>query len=172
MNRNLHYALDMPNRIRADQTSSSEETRIYRSRPKGFFLLLILLAGSGFGIYQIGSNPSFWGGYVYVVGSIVAFVGVANYYLGPRKAQLIVSKDGIQNEQGFYRSWKDITYAEVQYLRKGDSTHHYLEYGYTLGEKTSKFRTDIGSWDINPKQLEKLLEEYEQQYQSSRFMGN
>lgn len=164
----------MPNRIRAEQTapSSAEETRIYKSRPKGFFMLLIMLAGAGFGIYQIVTDPIYWGGYVYLVGSIVAFIGVANYYFGPRKEQLILSKEGIQNEQGFYRSWEDITYAEVQYIRKGDSTHHYFEYGYNLGLKTAKFRTEIGSWDINPQQLEKLLDEYEQQYQSSRFIGN
>ncbi len=164
----------MPNRIHAEQASPSaaDETRIYKSRPKGFFMLLILLAGAGFGIQQILNDPSYWGGYVYLVGSIVAIIGVANYYFGPRKAQLVLSKEGLQNEQEFYRSWKDISYAEVQYIRKGDSTYYYLEYGYSLGHKTSKFRTEISSWDISPKQLEKLLKEYEEQYQSSRFMGN
>ncbi|MBX2872467.1 MAG: hypothetical protein KTR30_10220 [Saprospiraceae bacterium] len=164
----------MPNRVRPDQSlsASPEETRIYQSRPKGIFLLLVLLAGAGFGIYQIAIKPDFWGGYVYLVGSIVAIVGVVTYYFGPRNPQLVISKEGIQNEQGLYRSWAAITYAEVQWIKKINSTDHYLEYGYTLGHKTLKFRTEIRTWDITPKQLEKLLKDYEQQYQSSRFIGN
>lgn len=164
----------MPNRIRSNQASpaSAEETKIYLSRPKGAFLLLILTAGAGFGIYQIAKTPNFWGGYVYLLGSIVAMIGVASYYFGPRKTQLVLSKDGIQNEDGFYRSWSDITYTQVQWVKKSNSTDHYLEYGYMMGGKVRKFRAEISTWDISPTQLDKLLKDYEQQYQSSRFMGN
>ncbi|NRB49762.1 MAG: hypothetical protein HRU41_18920 [Saprospiraceae bacterium] len=164
----------MPNRIRSTPPSPhrEEETKIYISRPKGTLLLLILTAGAGFGISQIAKNPNFWGGYVYLLGSVVAMIGVTSYYFGPRKTQLVISKQGIQNEDGFFRSWSDITYAQVQWVKKSNTTDHYFEYGYMMGGKVRKFRTEISTWDISPTQLEKLLKDYEQQYQSSRFMGN
>jgi hypothetical protein len=131
------------------------ETIVYYSKIKGLLQAIFMIAVFAGGFYLLIHEHNYIiGTIVSAVGAIFTYTGIAHY--SNRTPQIIISNSGIQTKSIHFYSWQEVRGEDVITRQNGKSSTNYFIYQYPGGNA----ELDISEFDIDKKDLEKLLRIY------------
>ena len=137
-----------------DNLSLPEETRIYNSKARPIFLMIVLLLWLAGGIALVYFT-------LYLIGVILIVLVLAGMFvtykvLSDNAAQLVISIAGITTiNDGFHR-WEQISNEDIVKYGHGRQRSYYLIYQHPAG----MVKMDIGWLKIKRDELQRLLVGY------------
>jgi len=161
---NLENKFSRPD-IFNDDYSISLETIVYYSKIKGLLQSIFMVLVFAGGLYLITQEHNYIiGAIVSVVGAIFTYTGFAHYK--NRDPQIIISNRGVQTASVQFYSWQQVWGEDVITRKHGKSSTTYFIYQYPGGNA----ELDINEFDINKRELEKLLRIYRGRSEKSKTL--
>lgn len=132
-----------------------QQTKVYYSRGKAIFRMLLLLICLAAGIYLLAQpNAKVAGGIICAVVILLAAINVQVFT--DSAPQIIISKDGLETKKAPFYSWTDISNEEIVRRFNGKVNIYYLNYNYPGGEVSVRLNSMAHSAD----ELKDLLKAY------------
>jgi len=151
---NLQDKFNKPDIFNEDY-SIPVETIVYYSKTKGLLQAIFMIAVFAGGLYVVIHEHNYViGAIVSAVGAIFTYTGIAHY--NNRAPQIIISNSGIQTKSVQFYSWQEVRGEDVITRRNGKSSTTYFIYQHPGGSA----ELDISEFDVDKKELEKLLRIY------------
>lgn len=145
-----------------DDSSIPDEVKIFYSKSKNFFEMLVMIGCLAFGFYGIVFKDN------YILGFALVLIGAYFSFKEYKEAtnidpQIILNDKGLKTISSKFYEWKDIHNDEVIRQGSGKNTTHNLVFNHPDGAvnlKIDDFNTDF-------KKLNKLLIHYRNKYNQS-----
>jgi hypothetical protein len=151
---NLQDKFNRPDIFNEDYSIPAEKI-IYYSKIKGLLQAIFMMAVFAGGLYVVIHEHNYViGAIISVVGAIFTYTGFAHY--NNRDPQIIINNSGVQTKSVQFYSWQEVRGEDVITRQNGKSSTTYFTYQYPGGSA----ELDISEFDVDKKELEKLLRIY------------
>ncbi|HEY2583057.1 MAG TPA: hypothetical protein VGI43_14700 [Mucilaginibacter sp.] len=137
----------------ADDFEVPQEVKIYYSKRKSLFSLVIMIGVTGLGVWLVLSD-SYFG--IFSIGLGLVFIYSEIKHLINKNPQIVLNNEGVQTSSAPFYNWKDVRNEDVTKKITGESSTYYLNYDCPDGGKELQI-TDL---DITHSALENLLRVY------------